>query len=227
MNDQNAAIIQEPQSVRPREEGWLKIKPLLPPYRPSGSNEVKLKANELALERERVKLASVLITHLQKKGYTIHPNTSPGLEDIFGLDFPYEAKRIAFPKHIMTADPNEDISGKQLFLRRDIPILYTLSGFAHEAAHLDRYASDPKVARVMDKMLEDRYLTKSQQLHLGIDGKIISETLEEETVVDTEGFFLLKKLGMNIEPENYCTYVGRGNEYEQIVYERIKKRLGI
>lgn len=227
MNDQSGAITQEPQSARLREDGWLKIKPLLPPFRLAGSNEVKLQTNELALERERVKHATILIVYLQKKGYTLHPNTSSGLEDIFGLDFPYEAKRIAFPKHIMTADPNEDVSGKQLSLRRDIPILYTLSGLAHEAIHLDRYVSDPKVARVMDKMMEDKYLTKSEQIRIRADGKIIPETIEEEATVDTEGFFLLKKLGIDVEPENYCTYVGRGNEYEQIVYERIKKRLGI
>ncbi len=227
MNDQSGAIIQEPQSARPREDGWLKIKPLLPPFRPTGSNEAKLQANESALERERVKHASTLIAYLQKKGYTLHPNTSPGLEDIFGLDFPFEAKRIVFPTHIMTTDLNEDVRGKQLSLRRDIPILYTLSGFAHEATHLDRYASDPHVARVMDKMLEDKYLTKNERMRIRSDGKIIPETIEEEAAVDTEGFFLLKRLGMVVEPENYCTYVGRGSEYEQIVYERIKKRLSI
>lgn len=130
MPDQSIQDTRESSTLHPTKDGWLKIKPLLIPFRPSGCDAVKLAANEVALEAERVKLATVLISHMLKQGCTIHPNTTPGHEDIFGLDFPYEAKRVAVPKHIMTANPDEDISNRQLSLRRDLfymfyPVLLT------------------------------------------------------------------------------------------------------
>lgn len=227
MSDSDSPDLIEQQSLKPKEDGWQKIKPLLTPFRPEGCDIARLEANENALEKDRVKHATTLIVgYFQKRAYTIHPNVTPGHEDIFGLDFPYEAKKIAFPRHIMTADSKEDIRGKQLRIRRDIPILYTLSGFAHEATHLERYQGSSKVAKVMDKMVEDKYLEPERvEVQVNSDGKITPETIEEEAETDTQAFFLLRDLGIKVEPENYCTYVGRGEQYERIVYKRIKDRL--
>lgn len=225
MSDLDSPDLIEQQSLKPGEDGWQKIKPLLTLFRPEGCYIARLEANKDALEENRVKHVTTLVKYFREKGYTIHPNNTPGHEDIFGLDFPYEAKKIAFPRHIMTADPNEDIRGKQLRLRRDIPILYILSGFAHEATHLDRYQGSSEVARVMDKMVEDKYLEPERvEVQVNSDGKITLETIEEEAETDTQAFFLLRELGIKVEPENYCTYVGRGKQYERIVYKRIKDR---
>jgi len=230
MSDQSTQELKE-NSIpisRSKEDGWTKIKPLLSPFRPSGCDAPRLAENELALEGERVKHATTLISYLVERGYTIHPNSTPGHEDIFGLDFPFEAKRIAFPKHIMTPNPDEDISNQPflLIIRRDIPILYVLSGFAHEATHLDRYSADPAVGEVMRRMVEERYLeSKGVAIQVGADGKITPDTMEEEAATDTQAYFLLKNLGIPVEPENYCTYVGRGVIYERIVYERIRAKL--
>ncbi len=226
MPDQSTQDTKESSALHPTKDDWLKIKPLLIPFRPSGCDAIKLVANEATLEAERVKYAAVLISYMLKQGCTIHPNTTPGHEDIFGLDFPYEAKRVAFPKHIMTANPDEDISNRQLSLRRDIPILYVLSGLAHEVTHLDRYSSDPAVAGVMQTMVEEKYLEpESRIIQIDARGKITPDTMEEEAATDTQAYFLLKSLGIEIEPENYCTFVGRGETYERIVYERIKTKL--
>lgn len=227
MSDFDSLDLKEQKSSKLKEDGWQKIKPLLPPFRPEGCDITKLKTNEATLEEERLKHATrLMVGYFHEKGYTIHPNAILGNEDFFGLDFPFEAKRIVFPRHIMTASPDEDIAGKNLVLRRDVPILYILAGFAHEATHLDRYASDTIVVEVMDKMVEDKYLEPEKiNIRINADGKITPEVIEEEAETDTQAFFLLRDLGVEVEAENYCTYVGRGECYERIVYDRIKKRL--
>lgn len=225
MPDKGRQETRERFALPPRKDGWRKIEPLLTPFRPPGCDASKLAANEARLEAERVKHAKTLISYILRQGCTIHPNATPGLEDIFGLDSPYEAKKIAFPKHIMTANPDEDIRNRQLSLRRDIPILYFLSGFAHEFTHLDR-SKKPAVARVMQKMVEERYLEpENVGVELNANGRITPDTMEEEAATDVQAYFLLRKLGIKVEPENYCTCVGRGKLYEQIVYDRIKAKL--
>lgn len=78
----------------------------------------------------------------------------------------------------------------------------------------------------MQKMVEEKYLgPESVTIQVDAGGKITPDTTEEEVATDIQAYFLLKNLGIEVEPENYCTFVGRGETYERIVYERIKAKL--
>ena len=225
MSEYNQLELKGPNCLPAETDGWQRVKPTLIPFRPEGCDVDRLRANEALLERKRVKYARRLMGYLEERGYTIHPNATPGLEDIFGLDTPFEAKRIAFPKHIMANASNRGKRGA-LILRGDIPILYILAGFAHEATHLDRYFENPEVREVMQRMVEERYLnTKRFIVYVDSEGRIKPDVIAEEVATDVQAFFLLRHLGIPVEPENFCTYVGRGKSYQKLVYERIRERL--
>ncbi len=204
----------------PKQDGWLRVKSQIIPFRPPNCDLAALNGNEQTLEKERMRHAGSLIAYLKQQGYSLQPNATPGLEDHFGVAYPYESRIIAFPKHIMTPYPDEDIRWKPLILRRDIPITYFLAGLAHEATHLDRYFNNPDARKVMDRMHETDFLLKTVQNRADdIPDAEKIEYLREEVRIDVQAYFLLQDLGIDIAPENYCTYAQRG--FRNLVYEEL------
>lgn len=202
------------------KDPWWKVKARLIPFRPEGVDRRKLEANIQELESNRLTHIKRLISYIGEKGYTMNPNNTSGREEEFALEHPLKSKMIAFPKHIMTPNPDEDIRGKNLFLRRDIPTLYFLVSVAHEATHLDRYFGDNQVKKMTDEAEE-----KIDEGVPAIDAFGLFKYMTEQFHAEVQAFFLLKDLGIEIEPANYCTYLRSGSLLQQEAYDEIIRKL--
>ena len=199
-------------------DGWIIIRLFLEPFRVETSDEAALQMNMKDLESSRVIYANKLMTYVIAKGYRIISNTDPDQRGrlAFTIDYPIQNKLIKIPIHIVTPNPNENIQDRALSLRLDIPLLHFLSGMGHETTHLDRYFSDPVIADRMERMVSEDYKN-----HHDWAAGVVSEFVQEEIDTDVQNFVLLNHLGIPVMPENFCSYVGRGQLYQAKVYERI------